>query len=217
MLSACLHHRDLMQGLVEELTESVSDGEYNQVDSGLRTLICLVERVEGVDAVREFHEFLPPILSSILSAFTNEEIGTHGREQVLHILYLCLRCVSWADGIDNELVEQCLDETFNQWMAVFLQVIQSDAKKFFDIKRNALKCLTVIFRDFINYSRECINMILRPAWKLMNMHLPIFTEVLGYDHDIKELKSLIDSRVDFGDQDREGDSQENDGEDGSDE
>jgi len=39
----------------------------------------------------------------------------------------------------------------------------------------------VIFRDFINYSRECINMILRPAWKLMNMHLPIFTEVLGYN------------------------------------
>jgi hypothetical protein len=102
-------------------------------------------------------------------------------------LYLCLRSISWADGIDNELIEECLNETFNQWMAVFLQVIQSDAKKFFDIKRNALKCLTVIFRDFINYSRECINMILRPAWKLMNMHLPIFTEVLGYNKSIQEV------------------------------
>ena len=86
-------------------------------------MIFLIERVEGVDAVKEFHEFLPAILSSILSAFTNEEIGAHGREQVLHILYLCLRCVSWADGIDNELIADCLDETFNQWMAVFLQVI----------------------------------------------------------------------------------------------
>jgi hypothetical protein len=112
-----------MSALIEELTECVSDGEYNQVDSSLRTLIFLIERVEGVDAVKEFHEFLPAILSSILSAFTNEEIGAHGREQVLHILYLCLRCVSWADGIDNELIADCLDETFNQWMAVFLQVI----------------------------------------------------------------------------------------------
>lgn len=43
----------------------------------------------------------------------------------------------------------------------------------------------------------------------MNMHLPIFTEVLGYDQDIKQLKNLIDSRVDFGDQDVEEEGQDN--------
>ena len=48
----------------------------------------------------------------------------------------------------------------------------------------------MIFRDFINYSRECINMILRPAWKLMNMHLPIFTEVLGYNMQISDIAAL---------------------------
>ena len=31
-------------------------------------------------------------------------------------------------------------------------------------------------------------MILRPAWKLMNMHLPIFTEVLGYNQPISEVQ-----------------------------
>jgi hypothetical protein len=41
-------------------------------------------------------------------------------------------------------------------------------------------CLTIIFRDYINYSRESINAILQPAWKLLNFHLPIFTEALGY-------------------------------------
>lgn len=115
-----------------------------------------------------------------MSTFTNEDIGSHGREQILHIFYLCLRTISWADGIENDMISFCLDETFNQWMALFLQVVQTNANKYFDIKRNALKCLTVIFRDFINYSKECINMILRPAWKLMNSHLPIFTEVLCY-------------------------------------
>lgn len=101
---------------------------------------------------------------------------------------MCLRCVSWADGIDNALVEDALNDTFNQWMTVFLQVIQSDAKKFFDLKRHALKCLTVIFRDFINYSRECINMILQPSWKLLNKHLPIFTEVQGYGKQLHQLQ-----------------------------
>lgn len=104
------------------------------------------------------------------------------------MFYLCLRTVSWADGIDNELVDNCLNETFNSWMALFLQIIQTNPKAFFDIKKNALKCLTVIFRDFINYSRECINQIMRPAWKLLNFHLPVFTEVLGYRKSLKEFQ-----------------------------
>lgn len=44
--------------------------------------------------------------------------------------------------------------------------------------------MIVIFRDFMNYSRECINMILKPAWKLLNFHLPVFTEALGYNKAI---------------------------------
>jgi hypothetical protein len=52
-------------------------------------------------------------------------------------------------------------------MALFKQIIQTNPKAFFDVKRNALKCLTVIFRDFINYSRDCINTILEPSWKLL--------------------------------------------------
>jgi len=80
-------------------------------------------------------------------------------------------------------------------MTVFLQVIQSDVKKFFDLKRHALKCLTVIFRDFINYSRECINMILQPSWKLLNKHLPIFTEVQGYGKNLSDLTFLTEKEI----------------------
>lgn len=90
----------------------------------------------------------------------DELVDAHSRELILEVLYLCLRTVSWADGIDNELVEASLGDTFNSWMALFLQVIQTSPKSFFYIKKSALKCLTVIFRDFINYSRECLGMIL---------------------------------------------------------
>ncbi len=57
------------------------------------------------------------------------------------------------------------------------------------MKRNALKCLTVIFRDLLNYSRQAINMILRPAWKLLNQSLPIFTEVVGYSQKASDSDS----------------------------
>lgn len=76
--------------------------------------------IEDEKALRQFHEFVPKILPSLFSAFTNDEVDAHGREQVLEVLYLSLRTISWADGIDNELVDTCLSETFNSWMALFL-------------------------------------------------------------------------------------------------
>ena len=88
--------------------------------------------------------------------------------------------VAWADGVDNELIHSCLDSTFTSWMALFLQIIQSNANKNLHLKRNALKCLTVIFRDLMNYSRNSINIILKPTWKLLNQTLPVFTEIVGY-------------------------------------
>jgi len=47
----------------------------------------------------------------------------HSREQILHLFYTLIRLVTWADGRDNELVSASLDETFQSWMALFLQLI----------------------------------------------------------------------------------------------
>ena len=79
----------------------------------IRTLIYLLEQVEDEVLIKDFCHHTPQILTSILSAFTNEEIGSHGREQILYVFYLNLRTISWADGIDNDLVNDCLNETFN--------------------------------------------------------------------------------------------------------
>jgi hypothetical protein len=49
-----------------------------------------------------------------------------------------------------------------------------------------LKCLIVIFRDLVNYSKQSLNLILKPAWKLLNAHLPVFTEVVAYNRPIPE-------------------------------
>jgi len=57
-----------------------------------------------------------------------------------------------------------------------------------------LRCLTVIFRDLINYSRNSINIILRPAWKLLNSTLPLYTESVGYKNI--EINSDDESQID---------------------
>lgn len=34
----------------------------------------------------------------------------------------------------------------------------------------------------MNYSRNSINIILKPAWKLLNQTLPVYTESVGYNN-----------------------------------
>ena len=60
------------------------------------------------------------LFPELFSAFTSGEVNTKNRERILEILYLALRTLSWADGIDNLLVEKCLNDTFNSWMALFV-------------------------------------------------------------------------------------------------
>lgn len=177
--------------LVNPLTRCVLHrGEFESADLGFRVIRFFLESAEEQDqglGMRNMYHLVPIIMPSLFQSFTNEDMEhkIHAREQILHLFYLLIRLVAWADGIDNELVDSCLGETFQSWMVLFLQLIQSNPKKYFNMKKNVLKCLVVIFRDFINFSKDSINLILKPAWKLLNSHLPVFTEVVAYNQTLQ--------------------------------
>ncbi len=101
-----------------------SETSSDQMDVSIRALLYFMQSIEDEKSIKLFHEHVPKILPGLFSAFTNDEaVDAHGRELVLDILYYCLRTVSWADGIDNELVDNCLQDTFNSWMSLFVQII----------------------------------------------------------------------------------------------
>jgi len=56
----------------------------------------------------------------LLETFTCEESTTRDRSHILYLVYIMIRGIAWADGLDNELVENCLGETFGNWMAILL-------------------------------------------------------------------------------------------------
>jgi hypothetical protein len=78
----------------------------------------MLQRLQGEELVRSLQSYIPTLMQAGLSAFST--VGKKGRERLLEMVELCLRSISWADGLEDEVVEECLDETFNQWMAVFL-------------------------------------------------------------------------------------------------
>ena len=44
---------------------------------------------------------------------------------------------------------------FSHWMDIFATIIQSNPKKNFYLKSLCKRVLTIIFRDFLGYSKQC--------------------------------------------------------------
>jgi hypothetical protein len=166
-------------GFLEKVCDGLADDDISQIDCSLRILLRSIKSDEKYSAI------INKVLENLFSAFTNSEADGKIREKWLQLYYQWLRWVSWADGIDDKVIANALDDSFNQWMSLMVQLIQSNPKVHFDIKKNALKCLTVIFRDMVNYSLECINLVLQPAWKLLNVNLSVYTETIGYGQSIE--------------------------------
>ena len=137
-----------LDGFLEKICDSLGEDNIIQIDCALRILILVLKPEE------KYHTIVNKVLENLFSAFTNPDSDSKIREKCLQIYYQCLRCVSWADGIDEKVITDALDDSFNQWMALMIQLIQSNPKVHFEIKKNALKCLTIIFRDMVNYSIE---------------------------------------------------------------
>jgi hypothetical protein len=166
-------------GFLEKVCDGLADDDISQIDCSLRILLRSIKSDEKYSAI------INKVLENLFSAFTNSDADGKIREKWLQLYYQWLRWVSWADGIDDKVIANALDDSFNQWMSLMVQLIQSNPKVHFDIKKNALKCLTVIFRDMVNYSLEWINLVLQPAWKLLNVNLSVYTETIGYGQSIE--------------------------------
>ena len=107
--------------VLEKLNE---DSETN-IHLALRIIYNLLlkfeEHFKDQEFAKQLYAVLTPIcLPILLEAFTKEEMGAQGRSHTLVLFYLMVRGIAWADGIDNELLHSCLDETFGSWMALFL-------------------------------------------------------------------------------------------------
>lgn len=95
------------------------------------------------------------------------------RALVLKSVYHLLRLMAWADGKDNGIVRALLEETYSIWLGLILSLIQTNPKTILKIKNYSMKILTVLIRDYANFTKESLAMILEPCWKYINLNLPM--------------------------------------------
>ena len=118
----------------------------------------------------------PHIMSKVLYILFNKFVEMSSekiRTLVLKNVYHSLRLMAWADGKDNSIVRAFLEETYSIWLGLILSLIQTNPKTILKIKNYSMKILTVLIRDYANFTRESLPMILEPCWKYINLNLPM--------------------------------------------
>lgn len=83
-------------------------------------------------------------------------------------------------------------------MSFFLSALQTSPKSHIGIKRQILRILTVLFRDYPKYSRKSLGNFLPVIWKFLNQNLPLYIWTVVYDIPldfIDENLNLLDPKI----------------------
>lgn len=89
------------------------------------------------------------------------------------LLNLCISSFSFADGYKNSIVKECFADTYDLWFSTFTSALQSSPGSLLRIKKQIIRILIILFRDFTDFTKETIGNALIPVWKFLNSFLPM--------------------------------------------
>ena len=61
------------------------------------------------------------------------------RKKILTLLYLGMTKISWAEDVDYNVLQECLNPTFSKWIDIFTQLLDTPAEKFLGLKIQVFK------------------------------------------------------------------------------
>lgn len=106
-------------GLLETLVEKLQNEDEQEAELVLSALQLFLEAVEEEQEKKLLHKHIARLIPALFSAMVSDVATSRIREKVLGVFHLCLQAISWADGKDPQVLEECLAENFNQWIALF--------------------------------------------------------------------------------------------------
>jgi len=116
------------------LIKWINTTEIPRIKAGIETL-CLI--FKGTDY--RINRVIPAMFPIILQIFNLPDLPERQREKVLMLLYLAIDSFSDAERTDPQLIHDCFDSTYNEWINLFIFVLQTPSKLHIGTKKYILK------------------------------------------------------------------------------
>ena len=81
----------------------------------------------------------PLLLENLFQVFAHAELSEVMREKLLYLVLQLIKTFSMLDGVQDDTVRECFDETFELWMSIFISAIQGSITLNLGIKKYILK------------------------------------------------------------------------------
>lgn len=88
----------------------------------------------------------PLLLENLFQVFAHTELTEAIREKLLYLVLQLIKTFSMLDGVQDETVRECFDETFELWMTTFISALQGSINLNLGIKKYIIKVLLVRVR-----------------------------------------------------------------------
>lgn len=137
---------------------------------------------------------LPELLPVLCEVYKNVW-DLKAREKVLDLLVLMLESLSWADGVEQELVDRALTPTWPVWYNHLTEVLSSPSSP--STIQRVLKVLTSFYRDFHYTSQPWIVPLISVVWFQLYSLLPNYIEKVIFNKENALNDSLEDSAGGF--------------------
>ena len=132
--------------------------------------LCIIFQ-ECDDRLSRSTPILLPVLLDLYRASWENTI----KDKIIEVVGLCLESLSWADGIDQGLVERALSSVWWSWYLIFSETINSASVSLFT-KQKVFKLLTCFYRDFTIFSQPWVNGMIPIVWLQMYSFIPVYAE-----------------------------------------
>ncbi|CAG9326241.1 unnamed protein product [Blepharisma stoltei] len=130
---------------------------------------------------RATHLIFPALYKFFNQAVAHNSAQT--KEKCLSVASKCLESLSWADGVDQELISSSLDSSWSNWFYLLLEILGSEDSTI-EMKRLSLKMLTTFFRDFTTYSFSWYYLVIQPTWTILHQLVPLYQANVVYSKEI---------------------------------
>lgn len=190
-LAAVIAHEfpDVWPSCFQELLKCIYTDDAASIARGLRAVLIAFQ--ENDDRLARATGLVLTQLYPLLASYQAAEVHILS----LKIIHQCLDKLSWADGVDPQLVHEMLGLGWPQLLAGLVELLDLSSTST-EMKRLVLRVLTVFYRDFSNYSQDALSHIVKPVWVLLYATLPLYFDHCIFGQEVGGKSDLDDS--DFG-------------------
>jgi importin-9 len=87
------------------------------------------------------YKLAPLLLENLFQVFAHTELSEVMREKLLYLVLQLVKTFSMLDGVQDDVVRECFDETFELWMSIFISALQGSINLNLGIKKYIVKVI----------------------------------------------------------------------------